>query len=280
MVASSMAALFTRLDPVDDGAQRFLPTELGRGPWDDVSLHGGAIGALIAGVVEAVPTLSPMMPSRLTLEVERPVPLRPLAVSTQVRREGRRIQLVDVEVTDEDEGHLACRARCLRQRVADVPLPVDDELAPVLALPAPPPGPDAVEPRFSEWAGIDPLVRFHSHAVEHRLIAGSPDVPGPAVDWIRLTADVVEGEPVTPTQRVAAAADFANGLSHVLDFRRYLFVNTDLTIAMLRPPVGEWVCLDSRTEHSVAGSGLSSTVLFDEDGFLGRSMQSLFVERR
>jgi Thioesterase-like superfamily len=274
-----MAALFTRLDPVDD-AQRFLPTELGRGPWDDVSLHGGAIAALIAGVVESVPTLSPMMSSRLTLEVERPVPLRPLALSTQVQREGRRIQLVDVEVFDEEEGRLACRARCLRQRIGDVPLPADEALAPVLALPASPPGPDAVEPRFSEWAGIDPLVRFHSHAVEHRLIAGSPDLAGPAVDWIRLTTDVVEGETVTPTQRVAAAADFANGLSHVLDFQRYLFVNTDLTIAMLRPPGGEWICLDSRTEHSASGAGLSSTVLFDQDGFLGRSMQSLFVDRR
>jgi acyl-coenzyme A thioesterase PaaI-like protein len=275
-----MAALFTRLDPVDDLVQRFLPTELGRGPWDDVSLHGGAIGALIAGVVESVPTLSSMMSARLTMEVERPVPLRPLAVTTEVRREGRRIQLVDVEVTDEEEGRVACRARCLRQRVGNVPLPDDAELAPVLALPASPPGPDAVEPRFSEWAGIDPLVRFHSHAVEHRLIAGSPDVPGPAVDWIRLTTDVVDGEAVTPSQRVAAAADFANGLSHVLDFRRHLFVNTDLTIATVRPAVGEWICLDSRTEHSEVGSGLSSTVLFDEDGFLGRSMQSLFVERR
>jgi hypothetical protein len=275
-----MAALFTRLDSLDAEVQRFLPTELGRGPWDDVSLHGGAIGALIAGVVETVPTLAPMMSSRLTLEVERPVPLRPLAVSTTVLREGKRIQLVDIEVADEDEGRLACRARCMRQRIGDVPLPVDGDLGPVLALPEAPAGPDAAAPRFSEWAGIDSLVRFHSHAVEHRLIAGSPDVPGPAVDWIRLTTDVVEGEPVTPTQRVAAAADFANGLSHVLDFRRYLFVNTDLTIALLRPPAGEWICLDSRTDHSTVGAGLSSTVLFDQHGFLGRSMQSLFVDRR
>jgi acyl-coenzyme A thioesterase PaaI-like protein len=281
-----MRALFTLLDPTlpVEGAggrtNRFLPDELGRGPWDADALHGGAIAALIAGEVEQVPAPGPMTVSRLTIELERPVPLRPLTVSTELRRDGRRIQLVDATVVDEHAERTVCRARALRQRVADVPLPDDPALAPVLLPPPAPTNHTQIGTEGADWAAIDPLVRYHSHAVEHRLVTGAPESPGPAIDWIRLRVDVVDGFETTPLQRVAAAADFANGLSHVLDFRRYLFVNPDLTIALVRPPVGEWICLDSRTDHSSVGTGLSSTVLYDDEGYLGRSLQSLHVDRR
>lgn len=49
------------------------------------------------------------------------------------------------------------------------------------------------------------------------------------------------GEETTAAGRAIAAADFANGISHVLDFRTHLFVNTDLTVTLLRDPVGPWV---------------------------------------
>jgi hypothetical protein len=35
----------------------------------------------------------------------------------------------------------------------------------------------------------------------------------------------------------------------VLDFQRYLFINPDLSVCLIqRPAIGEWVCLDARTD--------------------------------
>jgi acyl-CoA thioesterase len=66
----------------------------------------------------------------------------------------------------------------------------------------------------------------------------------------------------------------------VLDLSAYLFVNSDLTINLLRRPVGEWICLDARTQLSSLGGGLAESALYDEVGLIGRATQSLFVRKR
>jgi hypothetical protein len=76
---------------------------------------------------------------------------------------------------------------------------------------------------------------------------------------------------------VAVAADSGNGISAVLDFARYLFVNSDLTINLLRCPQGEWICVDARTLLAPNGCGLAESQLFDEAGLVGRATQSLAV---
>ncbi|MFM7144412.1 MAG: thioesterase family protein, partial [Alphaproteobacteria bacterium] len=47
-----------------------------------------------------------------------------------------------------------------------------------------------------------------------------------------------------------------------------------------RLPVGEWVCLDAETLVSGGGTGLAESALWDERGRIGRSAQSLLIERR
>ena len=76
------------------------------------------------------------------------------------------------------------------------------------------------------------------------------------------------------------AADSGNGVSAALDWRRYLFINTDLSVHLHRPPAGEWVCLDSVTRPESSGLGLSDTALFDEQGPIGRAAQTLLVRAR
>ena len=41
---------------------------------------------------------------------------------------------------------------------------------------------------------------------------------------------LVAGEEPSPLQRVLIAADAGNGVSAALDWRRYLFINTDLSV--------------------------------------------------
>ena len=104
--------------------------------------------------------------------------------------------------------------------------------------------------------------------------------PGAATDWIRLRVPLLLGEPTSPLSRVAAAADFGNGISWVLPRKdNYSFINPDLTVYLHRYPVGEWVCLDAVTHPQSNGIGLAESALFDEEGPIGRAAQSLLIER-
>lgn len=49
---------------------------------------------------------------------------------------------------------------------------------------------------------------------------------------------------------------------------------------MLRPPTGEWVGMRTGSHDGTAGAGLAESALFDEQGRIGRSCQSLLVEAR
>src|SRR5947199_377466 len=103
--------------------------------------------------------------------------------------------------------------------------------------------------------------------------------PVPATDWIRLRVPLVVGERTSPLSRVAAAADFGNGVSWVLPRAHgYRFINPDLTIYLHRLPIGEWVCLEALTTVEPHGIGLAESRLWDERGPLGRVLQSLLLE--
>jgi hypothetical protein len=80
--------------------------------------------------------------------------------------------------------------------------------------------------------------------------------------------------------RLAATADFGNGISAVLPFERFLFINADLTIHLHRPPRGEWIGLDAHTLLHTGGTGLAESVIHDVDGPVGRAFQTLVVEPR
>jgi hypothetical protein len=250
----------------------FVPSDLCRGPWTPDAQHGGPPAALLVRAVEAVDAPVPMQVARATFELLRPVPLAPLRVSTEVLRPGKKVQLVgaslhagDVEVV---------RATVLRIRSADLPPPDD------LGIDAgTPPLPDAV-PAGGEasFASVrDDLSYFHRDAMEIRPVAGGFDRPGPATAWFRLRCPVVDGEEPSGAVRAAATADFGNGLSWVLP-QDWLFINPDLTVHLLREPVGEWLCLASRTLASPAGTGLAESALYDRDGRVGRSVQSLLLD--
>ncbi len=99
-------------------------------------------------------------------------------------------------------------------------------------------------------------------------------------DWARLLVPVVPGEEPTPWQRAVGIADFGNGLSAVVPFDgTSLFINPDLTVHLWREPVGEWIGLDAVTRTSPTGIGLAESAVWDRSGRVGRSLQSLFLDR-
>lgn len=261
-------ALFER-----DGSE-YVPSRQTVGPWDPDAQHGGAPAALLAWAVESEPTVGPMALARLTVELLRPVPIRPLTLTTTVVRPGRKVQLVRAVLAD-GEVEVAM-AHGMRIRCADVTLPEG-----VGAEEPPPSTPEQGAPSPLGGLITDPTrTGYNTTANEVLFTSGGFDRPGPAMAWIRLLVPVVAGEATSPPMRVAAAADFGNGLSGVLPSDRWLFVNPDLTIHLARPPEGEWVGMRSTTLATGRGVGLAETALYDRTGRIGRSIQSLLLEER
>jgi acyl-CoA thioesterase len=247
----------------------FVPTDLARGPWSPDAQHGGPPAALLARAIEATEPTA-MFVARITVEFIRPVPIAPLTLASRTVRPGRRVQLV--EATLASEGNPVAMAMALRIRIHDgIDLP-PDSAGPTETL-APPDTVASVRLVPVDWKNF-------GDALDTRPLVGGLTEPGPSVAWIRLKVPVVQDEDPSPLQRVLVAADCGNGISSAVDFDRFLFINPDLTVYQHRPAVGEWIGLDAMTRLERHGSGLAEAALFDEQGRLGRSLQSLYVDER
>jgi hypothetical protein len=247
------------------GADTWLPHDLARGPWDPNALHGGPTAALLARAVE--PLLAPLQPTRLTVELLRPVPVAPLHVTARLTRDGRKIRIAEARIEHDDVVVASAVALGIRTK----PLIVPEQPTTL------PRGP---EEGVERDRSLDVFDAFHNAGVEHRFVRGEFGVPGPATDWIRLCLSIVPDEQPSPLQRVAAAADFGNGISGLDVMNDLLFINPDLTIHLSRLPVGEWVCLDARSRYEPNGIGIAASDLYDEVGPIGRSVQSLLLDSR
>lgn len=252
-----------------DGPGRYIATELTRGPWDAKAQHGGPPSALLGLTLERCSggTAHGQI-VRITTEILRPVPLGPMEVTAEVVRPGRNVEMLAGELRA--DGVPVMRATAWRMRTDNIGIEVGTDAAR-------PPAPDNIEPAAAfPWT----VEVGYSTAMEWRFASGRFLDAGPATVWMRMRHPLIEGEKPSPLTRVLIAADSGNGVSAVLEFGRYLFINTDLTVALHRLPTGEWVCLDAVTTIQPHGIGMAETRLFDERGVIGRGVQSLYVAER
>jgi hypothetical protein len=240
-----------------------LPTPLTRGPWDADAQHAGPPSALIARALEGCEPREGIQIGRVTIEILRPVPLEPLEVTARVVRPGRSVELLEASLHGPD-GELM-RARAWRLQAG-----LHDEQSG-----APPAGPATGQNRDFFPTGAE--VGYHT-AMDYRFVRGAFLEPGPATVWMRMRSQLVVGEEPTALQRVMVSADSGNGVSAALDWREHLFINTDLTVHLLRLPETEWVCLEAQT--LIGSLGMADTALWDERGRIGRAVQTLLIRAR
>jgi hypothetical protein len=246
-----------------------LATELTRGPWDEGAQHAGPPAALLGRALEGLPDGEEFQLGRVTFEILGPLPIAKVAVEARVARPGRRVQMVEAELAV--DGRVLMRARGWRLRRQRLELP-----AAALHDEPPPPLPEEAENPFFPGASE---AGYHT-AMEARFSVGGWRQLGPATAWLRMRHPLVGGERQTPLQRALIAADVGNGISSALDFRRWIFINVDLTVQLERLPAGEWVCLDAKTRPTPSGIGSSDSVLYDANGRIGRAMQTLLFSER
>lgn len=264
---------------------RYAPTELTRGPWDPRSQHASPPAALIGREIERLEGGPRRRVGRITFEILRPVPIRPLAVSARLVRPGRSVEMIEAELGDGED----VLVRATAWRLRESRLELASELTSAGGSGAPgkwsstlrpgfaPPGPE----EGGEAGGFFPVEGPGYHtAMDYRFVSGSFLEPGPATVWMRPRHPLVAGEEITPLERALLAADSGNGVSATLDFERFVFINVDLSVHLARPPAGEWICLDALTIPEPDGLGITDTALSDERGPIGRAIQTLLVAER
>lgn len=263
-----MDAASPNLGPVytSDGPL-LVPTARAAGPWFPDAQHGGAVAAIVVRAIERLPSAQPMQLARLSLDLSRKVPMAPVLVDAEVVRDGLRLQSVAVTIVHGGEPVGRATALRLRERAGVVP-------GEVLCEPWPedgrPPGPETAEP----WdiAGGDD---FHGSFDARRI--GDPGVH--ATVWLRLLPALVDEEPVSPVQHLAAAADFITNPASQLG-PGYVTANADLTIHVQRLPEGSWMYVSSRARFDGRGIGQSQGVVSDRRGMCAVALKSVLIDRR
>lgn len=267
MNSSNVTSAFVAL-----GGGVYRAGALTRGPWHPQQQHAGPPIALVSHALEDAARAHGLQHlARLTANLLRPVPIADIEVRVQQDYVGRNAG--HFSATALADGKELIRATALFQREDEVGVPDGLPGHPLPLAPSPPQ--DSLAQRF-------PLAHGelgYPDLVETRVAAGKM-FAGPSAVWFRMNVPLVEGVTTSSYQRVAVAADSGNGISAILDLSTHVFVNSDLTINLLRRPVGEWVCLEARTHLSSHGGGLAESALFDEAGLIGRATQSLFVRPR
>jgi hypothetical protein len=249
-----------------DAPERVVPTPATAGPWTPDAQHAGPPSGLLARALEAVLEHGQVL-ARISVDLLGPVPLGPLSVTTTVVRPGRTVSLLEATLYDDRGGRACATARAwVLPRSGDGP----GSPTPLPHVPA-----DGVQtPLPPSWN------RGYVDHVEWRWIKGAVLEAGAATVWMRPRVPLLPGEPLSGITMLMTCVDSANGVSAALDPAEWLFLNTDLTVHLLREPVGDWVCVDAETTLGPSAAGFVTARVYDERGVVAQSMQALLVVPR
>ena len=263
----------------DRDGDLFVPTRWSGSPWSEGFQHGGPINAIFATAAEETANESGLQVVRLTVDLFRSVPRVPLKLTRRYVRNGRRIAVIEAELSLPDTGELISRASSMLLAPSkDAPSSWGHTPTPPLELSETEP----VEFMPKESRDIFPP-GFH---LSFEVQMGA-DEHGPTA-WITTPLDMFPNTPMTPLQRSAAVADLTFGLSGRsllrqrivdVDAWRVPMINVDTTIYWERPPVGEWFGFRNTLLTDHEGIGLADVDLADADGRLGRSLQAMLSNK-
>lgn len=244
----------------------FTPTEYVTGPWDPDLCHAGPPAALVLNSVAGA--IGTMGITRASFEIPRGIPKVPCTVRIDDIRSGTKIRLLRAELRSlADDLLMSANVWCIR--TTTTPLPASDPYP--LQLPS-------VEEseRFSLDFGVS---LGYTDGVEMRIASGTPFRGGPAAIWIRQTIPLIHGETADPYALCGMFGDLGNGISAIEPLNRLVAINTDLTVYLARRPIGEWIAMESLTISQGLGLGMTDSLVYDADGFVGKANQSIFFDR-
>ena len=248
---------------------QLVPQDIARSLWKADQMHGVATCGALGREVEAAVTAAgrdDLRPTRLTVDLFRAPSMGPCTLTSTVVREGSRLMLVDAMLAQ--DGEIKARASGLFLKSSENPggdvwMPED--------VPQPPPleiAPVSDEPRV-------PI--FHSGPGWSQDF-GDHQNSGRKLVWQTALA-VVVGEKPTPFQGLAGAVDTTSMVCNWGD-RGVEYINTDITLAISRPPVSQEVGLAAISRSAHDGIAVGTAVVFDREGVIGTSTVTSLANAR
>ncbi|MFT4287109.1 thioesterase family protein [Nocardioides sp.] len=253
---------------VENGVERFKPTEHCVGPWADHLQHAGPPIGLLTRAMDRLASRADARLTRITTEILGAILLDEVEVTARVERPGRRIELLSAEMRQ--DGRPVARAAAWRLRTLDTGEVVHH---------AEPTLPAATE-RFDGLGALASWSGGFVAALDWLALSTEIRHGETTKVWTRLRPALVAGEAITDLERVAITSDVANGVGARLDPARWTFLNTETTLHLYDPPSGELVGLAAETSIGRDGVAMSSAVLSSVTGPIGRVTQNSLVERR
>ncbi|MET0900915.1 MAG: thioesterase family protein [Mycobacterium sp.] len=267
-----MTDSYYELIETDSAGEKFVASELVRSTWTAAIQHGAPVSALLVRALERCRPRADTRLSRVTIDLLGGVPADgDLWVRARVDRPGKQIELVSAELLGlgrDGQPRPVARASGWRLQTIDTP-----DLAAAPVTPLRPLAEAKSRDMKKDWD------RNYVHSLDWRWLT-KPMADGPGESWIRPVVDLVQGETMTPLQRLFSVADDANGIGAKLDIRTWTFLNTDLVVHIHRIPDGEWTGIRAETSYGPDGIGTTIGTLFDETGPVGAIQQSVLVRPR
>jgi hypothetical protein len=253
--AATAPAYFERLGP-----GRFHSTGNAQGAWGHDQQHMAPISGLLTRAIEECAPRDDLIISRIAFDILGVITMGPVDIEARVIRPGRTIELVEAELSI--AGRVAVRATAWRLATSDTSTIAGSDVPSM-------PGPDQGKP----WQGSGIWDGGFIRTLEFRVLPGWQ--PGHGRVWLTSGTELVAGEESSPLSRYLRLVDTANGIAVRADPATLLFPNTDLTVHLVRQPVGDWVGLDTTVSYGADGVGLTASVLYDLEGPVGRAAQTL-----
>ncbi|HVX08744.1 thioesterase family protein [Humibacter sp.] len=257
-----MAAYFERLDDT-----RFRATAAVGGAWDPDEQHIAPALGLLTHVIErtfAARLADGLQLGRLSFDILGTMPIDVVEVETRMLRPGRTVELVEASMSHGGRAAVTLRAWLMARH--DTQALAGDAFEPMAGV-------DEVE----DWSGFDAWPGEFVRTVDVR---GRRLGQGRAQVWLRPRVALLETEDVSPTGRLLSILDIANGITPRFAPQAVLFPNIDLTAHLFAQPHGEWLGFDTIVAYGSTGLGATHTVLHDENGVIGTSVQGLTVRER
>lgn len=249
------------------GPGRYRPSHHAEGAWNPGEIHFGPLSALLVHAIDRHRAAQggqgvAKQLGSVSFDILGFLAADEVEIQVETMRPGRTIELVEARASI--SGRTAAVARAWFIAPADTTAVAGGE-------PAPLPAPEALSgwPLAHSWPG------GFVNSLEMRAVA--PPQPGRARAWLRTRTTLVAGEDVSAHAAYIALVDTANGIAVRQAPTDWMFPNLDLTIHLFRQPVGEWVGFDTTVTFGPDGQGLTSTVLHDTSGAVGRAEQLLTV---
>ena len=238
---------------IGDGTGAFEPTEFALSRWGTDTLNGPAIVGLAARSLESEYGRPGFLPARLTTDLFKSARRVPTLVRTRLVRDGHRIRTAECDIVQADV--VVARATMVQYRQSGPPPGREWVGRTEFSPPADVTG--AVYFVGSDDVGWDPSGEVHQNTSRKRVY--------------HRTIDVVAGEIPSPFVRTVVAAE-ATSLVTNLGTRGIGYINGDLTVALSRLPVGDYVGVQADSHWCSEGIATGSATLFDDVGPFGTGM--------